>query len=503
MISAPSLSVRANVTQLSRPINRTKNVIRTASSKGNGGSKLRHHWIIARASEYNLQPCLYKMSSPFVFPGSARSHESLYKTDSKHFGAFGDNDAESPLNNPNKKSSSTPIENPLLFRTSPPSFDRNNHEYENVMSSPLASVSVNKMGTGILRQRKMSSENRSNNSGSEGHSAMTKSHRVLPPRASYSLGTNDVSVQRPLASVGAGTTVTSSSGFKSSGSLKIDGSDREMIGERGRSHSAFSFDESDRIGALAKQSKEDSAYTPRSSIDSMYSPSQVKLTSSASVVTESKSNIDSTWVFVFGATLNSFLYEELMRTLSEFGRIVTHRSRSNWIAVRYQSELEAEKALCNKRMKLRNGGDTVYFTAQRLLPNDPEMRMVSQSSSYQPAFNEGQPVSLWTGSNAAIQNESTNSTVVSGRLEDDGGLYILADKDDVSEDTVKTTNRKDAIGPKHRFDHHLTEEDVLETPHNGKDRPRGSISSQMTHPRDSLCIKLLKWALAIDEDEYD
>jgi hypothetical protein len=426
------------------------------------------------------------MSSPFVFPGSARSHESRYDTGTKHFNTFGDMDNETPNHHSSKKASNTPVENPLLFR--PPSNDRNNIDYEQPLTSPLLSMSINAMGGGILRQRRVGADKIS----TETESTVTKTKRVLPPRASYSLGTSDVHLPPSIKTDATGNSSTKakvSTRNVSSDSWKIESGDRSSMSVS--RPSAFSFDDNTHM-ANADNSKSDTFRSPRATIDTMYSPSLVSLATKSLAIPDSNS-MESAWVFVFGATINSELYELVTHTLSEFGRIVTHRSRSNWIAVRYQSELEAEKALCHKRMKFRYGGDIVYFTAQRLIPSDPEMQMVIQSSSFQPSTSEGKPISLWTTPDP--------STVAHNERVNDCELVKNADQDDASDDTVRTKNSKFSV-QNEQTKNEVTDEDIFEHPLNDQNRSRVAKTGALRQ-QDSLCVKLLKWTLSIEDDDYE
>eukprot|EP00547_Thalassionema_nitzschioides_P000457 CAMPEP_0194204402 /NCGR_PEP_ID=MMETSP0156-20130528/3930_1 /TAXON_ID=33649 /ORGANISM="Thalassionema nitzschioides, Strain L26-B" /LENGTH=273 /DNA_ID=CAMNT_0038930401 /DNA_START=126 /DNA_END=944 /DNA_ORIENTATION=+ len=61
------------------------------------------------------------------------------------------------------------------------------------------------------------------------------------------------------------------------------------------------------------------------------------------------------WILIYGfSSVDHFA--EIMRRFSEFGTITNQRSgRSNWVAIKYKSSLEVEKALCQKPCFLSDG----------------------------------------------------------------------------------------------------------------------------------------------------
>jgi hypothetical protein len=64
---------------------------------------------------------------------------------------------------------------------------------------------------------------------------------------------------------------------------------------------------------------------------------------------------DGYWILVFGLSSSS-QHEEVLRRFESFGHVTAHRSgRSNWLALRYENSLEAEKALCQQPCVLSDG----------------------------------------------------------------------------------------------------------------------------------------------------
>lgn len=61
------------------------------------------------------------------------------------------------------------------------------------------------------------------------------------------------------------------------------------------------------------------------------------------------------WVLVYGFSSKA-QYDEVIHRFESFGRIVSQRSSgSNWVSLRYESYLEAEKALCQQTCILSEG----------------------------------------------------------------------------------------------------------------------------------------------------
>lgn len=94
------------------------------------------------------------------------------------------------------------------------------------------------------------------------------------------------------------------------------------------------------------------------------------------------------WVLVYGFVTRA-QYNQVVQTFSSFGHVVAikgdffHPGRSNWIALQYASQLEAEKAVCHNHMKvtsLEEDGDTsiVFCGVKRLKDNDPILMQASQ-----------------------------------------------------------------------------------------------------------------------------
>jgi hypothetical protein len=64
---------------------------------------------------------------------------------------------------------------------------------------------------------------------------------------------------------------------------------------------------------------------------------------------------DDFWILVYGFAPKTHC-DEVLRRFDSFGRVVSQRGgRSNWILLRYDNNLEAEKALCQQPCTLADG----------------------------------------------------------------------------------------------------------------------------------------------------
>jgi Nup53/35/40-type RNA recognition motif len=64
---------------------------------------------------------------------------------------------------------------------------------------------------------------------------------------------------------------------------------------------------------------------------------------------------DDFWILVYGFVPKTH-YDEVLRRFDLFGRVVSQRGgRSNWVLLRYDNNLEAEKALCQHPCTLADG----------------------------------------------------------------------------------------------------------------------------------------------------
>ncbi|GKY95279.1 hypothetical protein MPSEU_000489900 [Mayamaea pseudoterrestris] len=78
------------------------------------------------------------------------------------------------------------------------------------------------------------------------------------------------------------------------------------------------------------------------------------------------------WILVYGYTTHE-QFKTLLNEFSSYGRVVDYKSpsgesRQNWLALQYESRLEAEKALCHDDIQIDSG---VYCGVKRLSDNDP------------------------------------------------------------------------------------------------------------------------------------
>ena len=85
------------------------------------------------------------------------------------------------------------------------------------------------------------------------------------------------------------------------------------------------------------------------------------------------------WVLIYGYTTHQ-QYKKLLKQFSSYGRVLNHKKPStlnddkaenpqNWLALQYESRLEAEKALCHDHFELSDTG--VFCGVKRLNDNDP------------------------------------------------------------------------------------------------------------------------------------
>jgi hypothetical protein len=183
-----------------------------------------------------------------------------------------------------------------------------------------------------------------------------------------------------------------------------------------------------------------------------------------------------TWVLVYGYS-NASQYEDILRRFADFGHILAHRGRSNWIAIQYESQLEAEKALCHQHMELQAAadGEVIYCGVTRLQDNDPKLLQPHQPSSSNTTTtkktSQNTPKSLWTATETETKTTTSsttladnNDTVVAGRLTDDGRIR----------------------------QNEITENDILVGVEGNKEKS--------SRQYESICTKFLKWALKIEEE---
>jgi hypothetical protein len=102
--------------------------------------------------------------------------------------------------------------------------------------------------------------------------------------------------------------------------------------------------------------------------NSIQPPNGVASSLSTSIVPYHYLDEDNAWVLVYGFSTQS-QKEELVRLFDSFGRVI-HRhggvtASSNWIALQYQSRLEAEKALSHRPIELVG---PVFCGVERLTP---------------------------------------------------------------------------------------------------------------------------------------
>eukprot|EP00980_Cylindrotheca_fusiformis_P020757 scaffold7755_cov104-Cylindrotheca_fusiformis.AAC.2 len=85
--------------------------------------------------------------------------------------------------------------------------------------------------------------------------------------------------------------------------------------------------------------------SPRLLWEQNHHPKDAKL-STVEMITDTNN-----WIVAYGYS-NSEEYKELERILNGYGQILQQHSNGNWVAVRYESRLAAEKALCSQPIRL-------------------------------------------------------------------------------------------------------------------------------------------------------
>jgi hypothetical protein len=90
------------------------------------------------------------------------------------------------------------------------------------------------------------------------------------------------------------------------------------------------------------------------------------------------------WVLIYGYSTRA-QYDQLLQLAAEWGQILDTRGscvpgRSNWLAVQYETELQAEKAACHQHFELQcpEGGGRIFCGVKRLPDSDP---LLLQSSA--------------------------------------------------------------------------------------------------------------------------
>ena len=168
------------------------------------------------------------------------------------------------------------------------------------------------------------------------------------------------------------------------------------------------------------------------------------------------------WVLIYGYA-NANHYQEIFRRFTQYGHVLDRRGscqpgRSNWVALQYESRLQAEKALCHQHVQLAGG---IFCGIKRLDDNDPILLQAADTSLSQ----------LWTTTTATTMQSD--------------GVMLLKNKPESNGDVTRyhqPTSKPNGV---------LEEKDILlssddQTPRNGGGR------------KGSLCDKILRWLLSID-----
>lgn len=167
------------------------------------------------------------------------------------------------------------------------------------------------------------------------------------------------------------------------------------------------------------------------------------------------------WVLIYGyASANH--YQEIFRRFKQYGHVLDRRGscqpgRSNWVALQYESRLQAEKALCHQHVQLAGG---IFCGIKRLDDNDPILLQAADNSLS----------GLWTTTATTTESD---------------GVMLLKDQPEPTRSNGDVTNggsKPNGV---------LKEKDILlqaddRAPRNGGGR------------KESLCDKILRWLLSID-----
>jgi hypothetical protein len=152
---------------------------------------------------------------------------------------------------------------------------------------------------------------------------------------------------------------------------------------------------------------------------------------------------------------NANHYQEIIRRFTGYGHVLDRRGRSNWVALQYESRLQAEKALCHRDLQLADG---IFCGVKRLDDNDPILLQAADNSLS----------GLWTlPKEPLLELESESPLMING-----GGV---------------TTNNNGNSKPNGV----LEEKDILLLP-GDQTRTKGDGRKA------SLCEKVLRWLLSID-----
>lgn len=179
------------------------------------------------------------------------------------------------------------------------------------------------------------------------------------------------------------------------------------------------------------------------------------------------------WVLIYGYCTAAH-YQEILQRFSAHGHVLDRRGmcqpgRSNWVALQYESRLQAEKAQCHQHVALADG---IFCGVKRLDDRDPILLQAVVDNS----------MGLWTtgGSSAtyALTVAGDRLTLTQDRL--DGNMFGSANG-------AANSNGAPAQNGG------LKEKDILLLP---KSKQTGAMSSSGRKP--SLCEKILRWILSVD-----
>lgn len=107
------------------------------------------------------------------------------------------------------------------------------------------------------------------------------------------------------------------------------------------------------------------------------------------------------WVLVYGYSTEE-QYQEILRLFRTFGRVLDYQGpcqpgRSNWVALQYETRLDAERARCHQHVQLMDG---VFCGVKLLDNNDPFLLRVLQ-----PALS-----SLWSARDTKITHTAAGDS---------------------------------------------------------------------------------------------
>jgi hypothetical protein len=116
------------------------------------------------------------------------------------------------------------------------------------------------------------------------------------------------------------------------------------------------------------------------------------------------------WIVAYGYS-NREEYQELVRILNGYGQILQQQSNGNWLAVKYESRLAAEKALCSQPIRLTSNSlcGTVRGAAQLLQSLRDQQRNEALKTTTTPSLSSSAPSFAFPSETMADNQHMTQS----------------------------------------------------------------------------------------------